>query len=200
MISIAENRFEDIPMYDSLRMQLSGPKVSDRGKYLEFEWYKILEWGDTAALHIAIYKWPCSFSWRDDFYWPRITMNYQWYYFLFPGGTSKFEDILPNQYKKKGIKFSDFILYHGQQKAIDDTIRFIVKQDRLFYFLQKGYFTIVEKNENFAIIDFYEPIVNIEHTHKSDITTTISAKVFINDLLEVLIVPYDIPIDLKIEK
>ncbi|MCE2972283.1 MAG: hypothetical protein LW852_02445 [Sediminibacterium sp.] len=196
MKSIAKDEFDDIQVYDSLRKHLIGPLITNKGEYYEFKWYKLLEWGDTAAVHIDVYKKPSSFSWRDDFYWPRVTMNYQWYYFLFPQGISKFADILPEQYKKEGIDSSKYKPYHGQSE-IADSIHFTVIPDRLFYFLQKGYFTIVEKNDTYTIVDFYEPIANIVHKHKKDTITTMSAKVFMNDSMEVFMIPYDIPIEIR---
>lgn len=196
MKSIAKDEFEDIQVYDSLRKQLIGPVVTDKGKYLEFKWYKLVEWGDTAAVNIDVYKKPSSFSWRDDFYWPRVTMNYQWYYFLFPEGTSKFADILPNQIANKFPDGSAFKFYHKQEQTAD-SINFIINPDRLFFFLQKGYFQIVEKNDDYTIVDFYEPIANIVHKHKKDTITTMSAKMFVNDSMEVLIMPYDVPVEIR---
>ena len=195
--SIAENEFINELKKDSLRKQLYGPIISEKEKYSEFKWYKVLEWGDTAAIYIDVYKNPFDNNW-GNFLFPRITMNYQWYYFLFPNGTSKFEDILPIQYEKRAIKSSDFKLY--TKNEIADSIRFIVKPDRLFYFLQKGYFSVIEKNENYTIVDYYEPIANVVHKHKNDVTSTMSAKVFVNDSLEVLIIPYDIPIEIRNKK
>jgi hypothetical protein len=196
MKSIAKNVFENIQIYDSLRKQLIGPVISDKGNYVEFEWYKLLEWGDTSAIYIDVYKKPTSFSWKDDFFWQKITMNYQWYYFLFPHGTSKFEDILPPQFKREEVDYSKYKPYY-RQNEITDSIKFTVISDRLFFFLQKGYFTIVEKNDTFTIVDFYEPIANIVHKHKKDTITTMSAKVFVNDSMEVFIIPYDIPIEIR---
>lgn len=77
MMGIAASEFQDIPMADSLRTQLSGPVVEDMGIYTSCKWFKVLEWGDTAMLYIDVFKRPQSFSWRDRFFWPRITMNYK---------------------------------------------------------------------------------------------------------------------------
>jgi len=199
MKGIAENEFENVSIYDTLRKQLLGPVITDKGKYSEFKWYKVLEWGDTAAVYIDVFKRPNSFSWRDDFFWPRITMNYQWYYFLFPKGTSKFIDILPNQYTNKKISISDFRLYNKQEN-VADSIKYVIKLDKLFFFLQKGYFQVMDKQENYIAIDFYEPVANIVHKDKNDTILTMSAKVFVNDSLEVLIMPYYVPIEIRNKK
>lgn len=199
MKSIAVNEFENIQMYDSLRKKLTGPVINDKGKYVEFKWYKVLKWGDTSIIYIDVYKKPTSFSWRDDFFYPKITMNYQWYYFLFPQGTSKFEDILSLQNKKEGIDSSKYKPYHRQIEE-SNSINFTVIPERLFYFLQKGYFTVIEKNDDYTIVDFYEPIANIVHKNTDETISTMSAKVFVSDSLELLIVPYDVPVEIRNKK
>jgi hypothetical protein len=190
MNCIAVDVFEDIPIYDSLRKQLEGPVISDKGKYLDFKWYKVLKWGDTSILHIEVYKWPSSLSWRDDFYWPRTTMNYQWNYFLFPNGTSKFTNLLYNKDNKNVIDKLAFKPY-SKNLEIADSINFIIKPEQLFFFLQKGYFQIIDNQDNYVLIDFYEPIAKIAHKYKNDSITTISAKIYVNDSLELVILPID---------
>ncbi len=191
MKSIAINEFENIQMYDSLRKQLTGPVIIDKGKYLEFKWYKVLEWNDSARLYIDIFKKPIGQEWKS-FFSPRITMDWQWYYFLFPNGTSTFADVLPSQQKNLPIDSSKYKPYH-RQNEMPDSINFIVIPDRLFYFLQKGYFTVVDEMDTYTIVDFYEPIANIVHRHAKETLSTMSAKVFVNDSLEVFILPYDVP-------
>jgi len=199
MKSIAVNEFEDIQMYDSLRKKLTGPVINDKGKYVEFKWYKVLEWGDTSTIYIDVYKKPSSFSWRDDFFCPKITMNYQWYYFLFPHGTSRFEELLSLQCQKEAIDFSKYKPYH-RQNEVSNSINFTVIPERLFYFLQNGYFTVVEKNDDYTIVDFYEPIANIVHKHTDETISTMSAKVFVTDSLELFILPYDVPVEIRNKK
>jgi hypothetical protein len=190
MNSIAEDVFEDILIYDSLRKQLESPVISDKGKYLDFKWYKVLKWGDTSIVHIEVYKWPSSFSWRDHFYWPRTTMNYQWNYFLFPNGTSKFTNLLDNKDDKKVIDKFAFKPYSKNLK-IADSINFIVKPEQLFFFLQKGYFQIIDNWDSCVFIDFYEPIAKISHKYKNYSTATISAKIYVYDSLELVILPIE---------
>lgn len=199
MKSIAVNEFENIQMHDSFRKQLTGPVMIDKGKYLEFKWYKALEWGDTSAVYIDVFKKPTSLSWRDKFFFPRITMNYQWYYFVFPNGTSKFADVLPQQLKKVEMHSFKFIPHH-RQKEVYDSINFTIKPERIFYFLQKGHFLVVEKNDTYTLVDFHEPIATIVHKHTNDTIYTMSAKVFVNDSSEVLIIPYNIPIEIRNKK
>ena len=193
MKSIAINEFENIQIYDTLRKQLVGPVITEKDNYMEFKWYKVLDWGDTSAIHIDVYKRPTSFSWRDSFIWPRITMNHQWYYFLFPLGLSKFEDILPLEQKKTEIDLAKYKLTYNDSIS-SELINFAVLPDRLFYFLQKGHFNFVEQNDNCTIVDFYEPIANIANKDNKESIITTSAKVYVNDSFEILIMPYDMPI------
>lgn len=190
MNSIAHYELEDYLSVDSVRSQLLGPIIQDHEKYVEYKWYKELEWGDTAAIFIDVYKYPSTFSWRDDFFWPRLTMNYQWYYFSFPEGTSKFADALPQKNKKVIIDSLKIKLYQSQNELVD-SLQFIVIPNRLFFFLRKGYFTIVEKNDAYSIVDFYQPIATIYNNSNRDTTQTMSAKIYLNDALELIIQPID---------
>jgi hypothetical protein len=187
----------DEPIYKGIE----GPIVTDRGERVEYRWYKVLEWGDTASISAFVYKnflkeFSGSFRKKNP---PSVTADGKWYYVYVPEGISKFADALPLQHKKGIINSSKIKLYQGQNE-IADSIQFIVKPSRLFYFLQKGYFSVVEKDENYIIVDFYEPIANIVHKHTKDSISTMSAKVFLNDSLEVLIIPYDVPIEVRNKK
>lgn len=174
--------------------EIEGPIVTDRKERVEFTWYKILEWGDTAHISAFVYKnflRDLNFMgllFEGDTEPADVTADIKWYYVYVPEGISKFIDILPNQYKNKSIELSEFKLY-SQQTNKADSIIFIINPDRLFYFLQKGHFQIVEKNNNYAIVDFYQPIANIINKHTNDTISTMSAKVFFNDSLEVFILP-----------
>ena len=185
------------PIYEGIE----GPIIIDREERVEYTWYKVLEWGDTASISSFVYK-----SFLNEFSGifraknpASVTADSQWYYVYVPEGISKFEDILPEQYKKTGIGSSNFKSYH-RQNEIADSINFTVLPERLFYFLLKGYFTVVEKNDDYTIVDFYEPIANIVHKLTDETIPTISAKLFVNDSLEVLILPYDVPVEIRNKK
>jgi hypothetical protein len=180
---------------------IEGPIITDRRERLEYRWYKILEWGDTASISAFVYKnflkeFSGLFRKKNP---PSVTADGKWYYVYVPEGISKFSDGLPLQHKKGIIDSSKIKLYQGQNE-IADSIQFVVMPDRLFYYLQKGYFTVVEKNDKYTIVDFYEPIANIVYKHTNDTISTMSAKVFFNDSLEVLIMPYDVPTEIRNEK
>lgn len=188
MKSIAEEEFQNIPIYDSLRMQLKGPIVVDKEKYIEFEWYKVLEWNDTSAVYIDVYKNPINNL--SNFFSPRITMNYQWYYFVFQNGTSRFQDILPNYYANKKFDLFDFKLDDKQQK-IKDSITFSIDPDRLLFFLKKGYFQVLDQKKSHIIVDFYEPIAyGRKQNNNIKKASLMSAKIYVNDSFKVLIIPY----------
>jgi hypothetical protein len=194
--NIAQREFQNIAMYDSLRKQLIGPIILKKNTYNEFMWYRVLDWGDTAAIYIDVYKYPTSFSWRDDYFWPRITMNYQWGY-LTSGTISTFKDVLPLKYENKNLNLSSLQLYPNQEKYYESS-EMLINPDRLFYFLKKGYFEVLEKKEDYTVVAFYQPIGNVyERTkNKTDTINTMSAKVLINEASEVLIIPYNAPLEL----
>lgn len=195
--NIAQREFQNIPVYDSLRKQLKGPIILKKNKYYEFMWYRVLDWGDTAAIFIDVYKYPTSFSWRDDYFWPRITMNYQWAY-LTSGAISKFEDVLPPKYENLPLIMSSIKLSPNQEKYFESAELSIIP-DRLFWFLKKGYFEVLEKKEDYTVVTFYQPIGNVyvRTPNKIDTINTMSAKLLINEAFEVLILPYNVPPELR---
>lgn len=196
MEEIAKDELREPPLglfteayYNAYKGQeLDGPLIIDKGRHIEFQWYKVLKWGDTASVYANVYKYPNSFSWRDNFFWTNIGMNEYFYYYSFQNGTSKFEDILPSTHKKGVSDSLKYKPYYAQNK-VADSISFIINIERLFYFLQKGYFIIIEKNDDYTVVDFYEPIANIIYKHSNDTISTMSAKIFFNDSLEVFIIP-----------
>lgn len=193
---IAQREFQNIPMYDTLRKQLKGPIILNKNKFNEFMWYSVLDWGDTAAIYIDVYKYPASFSWRDNYFWPRITMNYQWGY-LTSGPISTFKDVLPLKYENNTVILSSLQLLTNQEKYYESS-EVSISPDRLFYFLKKGYFEIIEKKEDYTVVAFYQPIGNVylKTQNKIDTINSMSAKVIINETFEVLIIPYNVPNEL----
>ena len=185
---------KDEPIYEGIE----GPIVTYRKERVEYTWYKVLEWGDTASISAFVYKnffneFSRIFMAKNP---PSVTADIKWYYVYIPRGISKFTDILPKQYANNAIDVTMFKFYQKQEDILG-TVNFIVNPNRLFFFLQKGYFQIVEKNDDYTIVDFYEPIANIVRKHTNDTITTMSARVFIYDSLKVLIMPYDVPNELR---
>lgn len=177
---------------------IEGPLVSDRKKRIVYTWYIVLEWGDTAKVSAYVYK-----NFLNEFLGffrkknpPDVTANHQWNYIYIGDGNgiSKFADILPNTYNDKPTNILNFSLNYDQNK-INDSIEFCVKPERILYYLKKGYFFLDEKNKNYAIVDFYEPIAQIVSKYKNLTVSTMSAKIYVNDSSEVLILPIYAPID-----
>ena len=85
MQNIAKEDLENILLKqfgnsDSERIinNLKGPLVSSNKEYTEFIWYQKLNDKDTAKIFINVYKYPKTFSLRDDFFWNKTTMNNNW--------------------------------------------------------------------------------------------------------------------------
>jgi len=185
------------PIYEGIE----GPIVTDMQERVEYTWYKVLEWGDTASISAFVYN-SCLNEFSGIFRAknpPSVTADIKWYYVYVPEGISKFTDILPKKYDSYSIDVSVFE-FNSKQEKIADSINFIINPDRLFFFLQKGHFQIVEKNDDYTIVDFYEPIANIVDKHTVETISTMSAKVFVNDSLELLIMPYDISVEIRNKK
>jgi hypothetical protein len=187
--------------YQPIYEEIEGPIVTDRQVRVEYTWYKVLDWGDTATISAYVFKnilteFFCIFSKKNPV---STSADDKWYYVYVANGISKFGDVLPNKHKKGAIDSSKYKPYY-RKNEIPDSIKFIVESDKLFYFLQKGYFTVVEKNDDYTLVDFYEPIANIAHKYTNETTSTMSAKVFVNDSLELLIVPYDVPVEIRNKK
>jgi hypothetical protein len=185
------------PIYEGIE----GPIVTDMQERVEYTWYKVLEWGDTASISAFVYN-SCLNEFSGIFRAknpPSVTADIKWYYVYVPEGISKFTDILPKKYDSYSIDVSVFE-FNSKQEKIADSINFIINPDRLFFFLRKGHFQIVENNDDYTIVDFYEPIANIVDKHTVETISTMSAKVFVNDSLELLIMPYDISVEIRNKK
>ena len=189
LMGIAAREFQDIPMADSLRSQLSGPVVVDKGIYISCKWFKVLEWGETAMLYIDVFKRPQSFSWRDRFFWPRITMNYKWNYFVLQQDTSKLQGLLP--YKTGHITVEALQLDDMQFDRLyqSQKVDFMVSPKILLLMLKKGFFSVIEKKQSYAMVAFYEPIAQVRKNGLSPKTWVSSAQLSINDSLQVFINP-----------
>jgi hypothetical protein len=122
-------------------------------------------------------------------------MNHQWGYLF--GAKSEFKNVLPIKYENKTLILSSLQLYPNQGKYYENS-EVLISPDRLFYFLKKGYFSVLEKKEEYTVVAFYQPIGNIYviAQNKTDTINTMSAKVLINEVSEILIIPYNAPPEL----
>lgn len=194
MASIARDELEmNVPK--SLLEHLEGPLITETANYSEFMWFKKLEWGESSKIFIKVYK---SFNscnrhdswWRNFFCYlePRVTMNHQWYYFLFPEGTSSFTEVFPSGYK--GIKIRTSLISN-----VDSTLNgyeLTVSTERIIRFLKAGYFEVMQNKNDTSIILFYEPVAYVYSDEKQDTIRLTAAKVFLNDTLGITLVPHQI--------
>jgi len=172
--------------------KIKGPIVNNsKEEYTTFQWYKVLSWGDTASVFVDVSQNLASFSWRDNYFFPRITMNYQWNYLI--GSISKLDTILPSKFDESIYLNIQLKLYPNHDKYFEGS-ELTIEPERLFFFLKEGYFRILNKKYDYTIIEFYEPIGNVfyRNGNKQNATFTLGAKVFVNDAFEILIVPYKI--------
>jgi len=184
---------------------IEGPIVTEMKERVKFTWYKVLDWGDTAKVSAYVYKFflrdlnGMGLLFKDRKEPPDISANYQWYY-VYVGdrnGKSSFADLIPDKYTVNSVNSLNYEL-SCKQNELEDLVFFIVNPNRLLFFLKKGYFFLMEKDYNYSIVDFYEPIaqkVDWQNNDTMSTMSTMSAKVFFIDSLEVFIVPNFAPID-----
>jgi hypothetical protein len=180
-------------LHDRKIKELKGPLIDNQKESVEFIWYKELEWGDTSKIFIKVHKniflveknesW-----WRNIlFFWePQVTMNYQWYYFLFPDGTSSFEDVFP--LGAKGIELMLNMKTFPNDTISGGNIELVIPADRLIYFIKKGYFEVLQKEKDTTIVAFYEPIARMHLQNKSSVSV-MTAKVLSIDTIGIAIIP-----------
>lgn len=173
--------------YEKKMKELDGPLITDNGAYLSFQWYKVLSWGDSASFYVSVFKKPESLSWRDNFFWPRIGFNDQWYYFAIPEGISAFQNILPPEFANEPDN-KKFKIYDNRQK-LEDSIKFKIELESLFFFLQKGHFVVEDKKDEYTVVNFYEAIAEIKVEDQPSPQATSVAKVSVNDSLQIEILP-----------
>lgn len=111
------------PIYEGIE----GPIVTDMQERVEYTWYKVLEWGDTASISAFVYN-SCLNEFSGIFRAknpPSVTADIKWYYVYVPEGISKFTDILPKKYDSYSIDVSVFE-FNSKQEKIADSINFIM--------------------------------------------------------------------------
>lgn len=193
MRSIAKEELEaQVPQ--SLLEQLSGPLISETENYAEFVWFKKLEWGDSSKIYIRVYA---NFhSCEDNSWWrsflcylePQVTMNHQWYYFLFAEGTSSFSEVFPSG--DKGIEVKTSLISNAD--SIRNGYELTIPSELMVQFLEDGYFEVLQNENDTSIIAFYEPIANLYSNNKKDTIWITTAKVFLNDTIGITVVPHQI--------
>lgn len=171
---------------DIILEQLNGPLMNE-GKNknsVRFQWYKVLKWGDTASIYIEVYKYPTSLSWQDNFFWPDVSMNDHWTYIDEP--ISNFKDLFHDSY----ITYKDTSIFKFNivQENPSDSIEYIISKERLRYLLKMGYFIVLDKQEKYVLINFYEDFASIINKKTKESKWVESAKIYI-DSLNVVMMP-----------
>jgi len=201
MALIAKDKLTDMAPLE-LISQLEGPLIFDSKSRMKYTWYKVLEWGDTATISAWVYK--CFLEDINIFKIinrnhkepPDVAANEKWYYIYVPNGISDFNDIFPINYS---IKSNDTSLFKLSNKQGDwlDSITFSINPEMLLYFLKKGHFQVVRKNEKYVTVDFYQTIARIGSNHNRNAIETRSANIFLVNTLEILIIPFDVPFEMR---
>lgn len=181
--------------HDSIFHLLKGPMVLEKNTHYKYKWFYNLEWGDTAAIFIDVFKYPTSFSWRDRFFWPRVTMNYQWGYLS--GSKSETIDVLPKKYENNPEVLSGLSLVSNHGTVFDHS-RLLIDPERLFYFLKEGYFEVLDKKDVYTIVGFYQTIgdIYVARDNQVDTIKTRAAQITIDEGSGLLIIPYNAPPEL----
>jgi len=174
---------------DSVLRILKGPIVSEDNErnYTDYIWYYKLAWGDSAKIYFSFSN--SVFSNTIEYYIPKVTMNYQWYYLQFPNGTSKFYEIVSKCENFGMGDYNDFSIF--QETNYSDSIMKLLYPNRLLFYLKKGYFEIEKQEKDFSDIKFYEPYTYI-FKRKDRIDTvynTMTAKVYIDSCKYIHISP-----------
>ncbi len=164
--------------------ELTGPVLEvNELDYIVLRWHKVLEFGDTAFVFVEVNKNQKKFSKVRS-----ITMNYEYKYL--EGPISSFTDIFPTNIT--GEKIRNLKVSIKQDSACSNT-RFVIDLDRLVYYLQEGYFEILEKNEKYTIVDFYQVIAEITHPSDSNKIPTAAAMLIFSETNRITICPIKEP-------
>ena len=86
-------------------------------------------------------------------------MNYQTKYLQYPNGFWHFVDIQPYKMQSDTALLAKLSFDKSQQSdTIDGAYHLIVKKQKLYYFLEKGFFCTTKKTNEYSIVEFFEPI------------------------------------------
>ena len=175
---------------DILYRGIHGPILNDVEDRIEYTWFKVLDWGDTATISASVYKNVLnelgSLVRRKNP--PAVWANSKWNYVYNPVGESRFSDLLPESNKQRSTDSSVYTLSRQQDES-HTSFKYIIKPDKLLILLQRGYFNVAEKKGNYTTVDFFEPIAEAPSEPNGSRAQTISARVYVDDSLNILIEP-----------
>ena len=194
MEHLANIRFEEKIDKENIRDKVNGfnklpPKVVlDDG--IIFSWYYILENGDSAILNIQVNR-RGKFLQDEQFC---VTMNNKWSYLL--KTKVKYINVLPLKHAGDSSFLKRSVLFDNQDEYLNsiDSFQVLIPTEKLFSYLKEGYFSVLKRYEDYTVIAFYEPIATVIREKESK--PILTAKVYFNDRNEVLIFPYDAPLEI----
>jgi hypothetical protein len=152
---------------------------------LIFTWIYILETGDTAKTFIEVSRGKRLLHDEEPL---SIYYNYKHTYIF---KTDKdLINLLPKKYKQDNAYINKLSLSDKQNDFFDTTnnLKFKVSSERLYDYLNKGFYSVLARYDNYTSIAFYEPIANLIINNK--IESTMTAKIIFDDNSNVLIKPY----------
>lgn len=182
--AIYKHKKYDFKETDKWDMFILLPYVENKEKDgLIFTWIYILETGDTAKANIELSRKKRLLHDEEPL---SIYFNYKHSYIF---KTDKdLINLLPKKYKLDREYIDKLSLSVRQADFIDSTnnMNFIIPSERLYDYLNKGFYSVLARYENYTVIALYEPIAYLPD---EDYPTMI-AKIIFNDSSEVFIYPY----------
>jgi len=190
---IAEKGFNDLIYDDKITDKIPSFKKlsleeSEEKEVLIFSWFYILESGDSAKLFVEVDK--KGKFWEND---PsRISTNSKWSYMFSP--TSQFMSLIPQMMDISYLDKVNSVKVLGESFQDMDSSKLFLSEEKLFFILKEGYFNILMKYDDHTVVAFYETIASIDIEGKA--VPTLTAKIIFKDNRELVIVPYNAPMEL----
>jgi len=157
---------------------------NESGDGLIFTWYYVLDFGDTATVNIELLR--SKRLLHDEN--PKITGNRKVSYIF--NSEKDLSNLLPQKYKQNFNYITNLTLSSDQEFMVDSSDKYtlIIESNRLYDFLERGYYNVLARYDNYTSVAFYEPIANLRTDSKE--TSTLTAKIIFKENSEVLILPY----------
>jgi hypothetical protein len=160
-------------------------KENESGNGIVFTWIYILDTGDTAMANIELSRTKRLLNDEKPI---SIYFNYKHSYIF---KTDKdLINLLPKKYKHDSSYINKLILSEYQEEFFDtiNILSFIIEPNRLYHYLNEGFYSVLARNDNYTSIAFYEPIANLLIDNK--IEPTMTAMIIFDNNSNVLIKPY----------
>lgn len=127
-----------------------GPRISKNSiETITFQWYSILEWGDSASIYVEVYKKGL----KRHFYAKTISMNYQENYVA--GPYYKITDLIPKSYTSNPNIINKL---DSNSIVVSKGITLIKPKEILIKLIKSGYVYYFDRRDIVTYIRFIEPI------------------------------------------